>query len=213
MITPKIALIDAGIGNLRSVLNAFEAVGRPAFLARSADDLAEATHVVLPGVGAFEDGINKLRAANWIEGLRREVLEGGKPFLGICLGMQLLATLGTEHGEHAGLGWLDGTVRRLKADAAGLRVPHIGWNTVKFERPEGLFAGLGTAQDFYFVHSYAFEPADTSVIAGTTDYGGTFASALTRGNIHAVQFHPEKSHRAGLTILKNFATMAVEANA
>lgn len=209
----KIALIDAGMGNLRSVMNAFEAIGRPASLARSSEDLAEATHVVLPGVGAFGEGIAKLRAGGWPDALKREVLEGGKPFLGICLGMQLLATLGTEHGEHAGLGWVEGTVRRLKADQAGLRVPHIGWNTVKFERTDGLFAGLGAAQDFYFVHSYVLEPADASVIAGTTDHGGPFVSAVARGNVHAVQFHPEKSHRAGLAVLKNFASLAVHADA
>lgn len=199
-----IAVINYGMGNLSSVVNAFTALGHPVTTARGPDELRHADRIVLPGVGAFGDGMRNLRERGWVEAMETEVRQKGKPFLGICLGLQLLGAVGTEHGRHEGLGWLAGTVERL--EPAGLRVPHIGWNDVTFPAESRLFAGLDGAQAFYFVHSYALRPDDAGVVCGTCDYGGPFVAAVEVGNIQATQFHPEKSHKAGLAVLDNFAT-------
>lgn len=192
------------MGNLRSVLNAFRAVGAEARVAGSAEDLGDASGVVLPGVGAFGDGIRNLRARGFAEALESQVLRGGKPFLGICLGQQLLGTMGLEYGKHAGLDWIPGVVDRLPV-APPLRLPHIGWNDVRFEKREGLYAGLGETQAFYFVHSFALRPRDPDVVSGVCGHGMDFTASLERDNIYATQFHPEKSHRAGLAVLRNWA--------
>lgn len=198
-----IALLDYGMGNLRSVVNAFQARGAALRVTSEPADVLAADAVILPGVGAFGAGMAGLRAAGLLDALEEVVRRQGKPFLGICLGMQLLATEGEEHGCHAGLGWLPGCVRRL-SPTGGLRVPHIGWNDVTVARGDGLFVGFKPGTDFYFVHSYAFEPDDPAVASARCDYGGEFVAAVECGNIAAVQFHPEKSHQAGQRLIGNW---------
>ncbi len=198
-----IAIIDYGMGNLRSVFNAFQSIGADVRIAAVPADLHAAHAVVLPGVGAFGDGMRNLHERGFVEELERQVLRGGKPFLGLCLGLQLLGSKGFEHGEHEGLGWIPGQVDRLPS--APLRIPHIGWNDVRFTKKDGLFTGLGEMQAFYFVHSYALVPEDSSVISGVCDYGIEFCAAIERDNLHATQFHPEKSHKAGLAVLTNWS--------
>ncbi|HET7568275.1 MAG TPA: imidazole glycerol phosphate synthase subunit HisH [Gaiellaceae bacterium] len=199
----RVSIVDYGMGNLRSVANAFAAVGGEPEIVTRAEQLAEAERIVLPGVGAFADGMRNLREGGWDEALEEEVRRKGKPFLGLCVGMQLLASVGLEHGETEGLGWVPGVCERL-ANGNGLRVPHIGWNDVEFTKPEGLYAGLEGSDSFYFVHSYVLRPEDGSVVSGVCDYGGPFAASIEAGNVRAAQFHPEKSHRAGLRMLANF---------
>jgi len=196
---PAVALVDAGIGNIRSVENAFAVLDCKVEVASNPSALAAATHVVLPGVGGFGDGMAALRDGGWIEALDDAVLAGGRPFLGICLGMQLLAEHGTEHGDRTGLGWIDGTIDRLP-DAVGLRIPHIGWNDVE---PVVACPLLPEPAAFYFVHSYALAAAAPTTVA-VTQHGQRFAAAVQRDHIFGVQFHPEKSHRAGLTLLRAF---------
>jgi len=198
----KVTIIDYGMGNLQSVINAFMAVGAKVTVTDCPQDLYNADRIVLPGVGAFGDGMKNLRDRGWIEVLKNEVLVKKKQFLGICLGMQLLATTGTEHGRHTGFGWIPGTVEKFPD--CRLPVPHIGWNDVYFTNKNSLFAGLGDAQVFYFVHSYVLRPEDPSVISGKCTYGIDFAASIESDNIFATQFHPEKSHKAGLAVLKNF---------
>ncbi len=203
----RVSIIDYGMGNLRSVANAFTAVGGEPEIVSRAEQLAEAERIVLPGVGAFSDGMRNLRAGGWDEALEREVRQKGKPFLGLCVGMQLLASLGLEHGETEGLGWVPGVCERI-ANGDGLRVPHIGWNDVDFTQRDGLYAGLEGSDAFYFVHSFVLRPEDESVVSGVCDYGGPFAASVESGNVCAAQFHPEKSHRAGLHMLRNFLAAA-----
>lgn len=202
-----IGVINYGMGNLRSVVNAFTAVGAPVEIVHAPEDLRRTTHIVLPGVGSFGDGMSNLRSAGWVEALDEEVRRRGKPFLGICLGMQLLAGLGTEHGRFEGLGWIAGSALRLSTGEPPLRLPHIGWNDVRFVGRSRLYRGLGTTQAFYFVHSYALYPDDAAVVSGVCDYGTDFAASVEIGNIFATQFHPEKSHKAGLAVLRNFAEL------
>ena len=199
-----IAIIDYGMGNLRSVFNAFQVLGIEASIADGPAGLREASGVVLPGVGAFGDGMRNLRERGFIEELERQVVAGGKPFLGLCLGLQLLGTRGFEHGENAGLGWIPGVVDRLVVPDV-LRVPHIGWNDTRFVKPDALFTGLGAAAAFYFVHSFVLVPEDPAVVTGVCDYGVDFVASVRRDNICATQFHPEKSHKAGLAVLRNWA--------
>ncbi|MEH2199672.1 imidazole glycerol phosphate synthase subunit HisH [Nostoc sp.] len=209
----KVAIIDYGMGNLRSVANAFTSLNYPAFITKNPEDLSQASHIVLPGVGAFGDGIKNLQSAGWVNILEKEVIENGKPFLGICLGMQLLATAGTEHGFHKGLNWVSGTVKRLESNESCIRVPHIGWNDVHFLNNDYLYTGLGDFQVFYFVHSYVFYPEDISIVCGVTSHGLEFISSIHKGNIYATQFHPEKSQKAGLAVLKNFIKSTIPDNA
>ena len=201
-----IGIIDYGMGNLRSVFNAFEFIGAAVEIISDPRDLKRATGIVLPGVGAFGDGIRNLHTRGFVGAMEEEVRSKGKPLLGICLGMQLLAKTGYEYGENPGLGWIDGVVDRLPVPEAEprLRIPHIGWNDVRFAKRDGLFAGLGETSCFYFVHSYALRPTDGGIVSGECGYGANFVAAIETGNIYATQFHPEKSHRAGLTVLRNF---------
>ena len=200
-----VGIIDYGMGNLTSVKNAFCAVGADAQIVRDPRQLGDVGAVVLPGVGAFGKGMQGLREIGFVDALEREVREKKKPMLGICLGMHVLASRGTELGDHEGLGWIHGTVQRLDVPA-GLRVPHIGWNDVSGKG--ALFMHIPERTSFYFVHSYHLAPEDPSCIAGTTEYGPRFVSAIEVDNVLGVQFHPEKSHKFGLTILNNFLTAA-----
>ena len=195
-----IAVVDYGLGNLASVLKAFRHVGAPAELTGDPALLRRAQALVLPGDGAFGAAISEIRA----RGLEEIVLEAareGRFVLGICIGMQLLLEHGEEHGHHRGLGLLPGTARRLDA---GLPVPHMGWNRLRWPRPHPLLEGIASGAHFYFVHSYYCDTAPTAVVA-TTDHGREFAAVVARDNVLGVQFHPEKSQAAGLRLIGNFA--------
>lgn len=209
-----IAVIDSGIANLRSVQKAFERVGADARIVEDANALAGAAGIVLPGVGAFADGIGKLLSQGFVEPLRRAI-ERGTPVLGICLGLHFLFSESEEFGRHRGLDLLPGRVRRFDEAAlvqpdpsVRLKVPHMGWNQVRIERPAPILAGLPEDPFFYFVHSYYVEPADPAVTAGTTEYGIRFTSIIWQDNLFATQFHPEKSQATGLQLLRNFAALA-----
>jgi glutamine amidotransferase len=199
----KAAIINYGLGNLRSVANALQEVGHDAIIATDPSMLDSADKLILPGVGAFADGMRGLREGGWIERLERDVRRSGKPLLGLCLGMQLLATTGTEHGTHDGLGWIEGTVERLPNSTCH-RVPHIGWNDVRVTGPSALYGETAATQTFYFVHSYVLRPKDPAVVTGVTEYGGDFVASVELDNVYATQFHPEKSQNAGLSILQRF---------
>ena len=203
-----VALVDYGMGNRRSVEKALEHVG--ATVARTADPdaIAAAEAIVLPGVGAFPEAMRRLRSLR-LDGLLRERATAGVPLLGICLGMQLLFESSEEHEGGEGLGLLPGTVTRL--DAPGLKIPHIGWNTVTFERAARLTARLGDAATFYHVHTFACRPAEETDVVGRGEYGERFASIVERANVMGVQFHPEKSSLEGLALLRNFAGVPVAA--
>ncbi len=205
-----IAIIDYGMGNLRSVQKAFETVGHRAVVTREPGAIADASHVVLPGVGAFADCMANLEQYGLVEPIRKAIASG-KPFLGICLGLQLLFTESEEFGIHKGLGVLRGRVKKFpfgNGQAAQtnvrLKVPHMGWNGVAIERAAPPLRGIQSGEHVYFVHSYYVEPQDGAVVATRTDYGLSFASSVWRDNIFACQFHPEKSQAAGLRIVRNF---------
>ena len=200
----NVAIIDYGMGNLDSVARAIEVCGGEPMVTALPADLATADRIILPGVGAFGDGMAQLRRSGFDDGLRGEVLGKGIPMLGICLGMQLLATRGFEGGENEGLGFIAGEVRRFEPEDPAVRVPHVGWNEVYPERPLPLFDGIPEGRDFYFVHSYHFRPENPGAAAAYTPYCGRFVSCVNQGNVYGVQFHPEKSQRLGLQLLRNF---------
>lgn len=200
-----VGIIDYGVGNLLSVQNAFEAVGAQTKIVDRGADLHDCGPIVLPGVGAFAKGMSGLRERGFVEALEREVREKKKPFLGICVGMQLLAHVGHELGEHEGLGWIRGSVDRFD-EAHGLAIPHVGWNDVWGEG--ALFAALPRSTSFYFLHSFHMRVESGATVSGTCEYGEKFTAAIEHEHIHAVQFHPEKSHKSGLAVLKNFCAFA-----
>lgn len=202
-----IAIADYGMGNRRSVEKALEHVGARPMLTADHAMLRAAEGIVLPGVGAFPEAMRRIRAAG-LDELIAERAGAGVPVLGLCLGMQLLFETSTEHEGATGLGLLAGDVTALRAP----RVPHIGWNLVSFERPSALTEGLGDVAAFYHVHSLACRPADPADVVGRGEYGDErFASIVERGNVMGVQFHPEKSSRDGLALLRNFARVGVAA--
>lgn len=204
MAAERLVVVDYGAGNLRSAAKALEAAGAETVIVSGDPDVvASADRIVLPGVGAFAQCIGALRGRSGLEAaLRTAVFDRGVPFLGICVGMQLLATEGHEHGVHAGLGWLPGTVTRLTPADPNLKIPHMGWNTVTQTSAHAAFPDLsGTG---YFVHSYRFDPADVAQVLATSDHGGAFAAVVGAGNILGVQFHPEKSQAYGLGFLGDF---------
>ena len=201
-----IAIVDYGMGNRRSVEKALQHVGAEPVLTADHERLRAAGGIVVPGVGAFPEAMRRFRAAG-LDELITERAEAGVPVLGLCLGMQLLFEGSDEHEGATGLGLLPGRVRALNAP----RVPHIGWNLVTFERPSPLTEGLGGAAAFYHVHSLAPEPADEHDVVGRAEYGERFVSIVERDNVMGVQFHPEKSSRDGLQLLRNFARVGVAA--
>lgn len=201
----RIAIIDYRAGNLGNVLKTVNRLGHQATAVAVGTELARYDAAILPGVGAFRRGMENLAAAGFVDGIREHALDRGKPFLGICLGMQLLATTGTEGGEGPGLDILPVTVQAFDP-AAGLRVPHIGWNSVNIVPGSLLFADVPQSADFYFVHSYYVACEDSSLVSAYCDYGRRFVAAMERDNIFAAQFHPEKSQRYGLQVLQNFLT-------
>jgi len=196
-----IALIDYGMGNRRSVEKAFEHVGARARFTSDQRDIRAADGLVVPGVGAFPPAMARLRELG-LDELVRERAAAGAPVLGICLGFQLLYTRSEEHQDVDGIGLLSGTVTRLAAP--GLKIPHIGWNEVTLERPSALTEGFGATASFYHVHSYAARPDDDADVVGRGEYGERFVSIAERGTIMGAQFHPEKSSRNGLALLRNF---------
>src|SRR5216683_1311397 len=198
-----IVIVDYGMGNLRSVQKALEKVGQPAIISSDPNRIADAAKVVLPGVGAFRDAIARLHDAGMVEPLVSHI-RGGKPFLGICLGLQLLFSKSYEDGEHAGLGLFAGEVVRFP-DVPGLKVPHMGWNQLHVRRPAPILSELPDEAAVYFVHSYYAVPKDANIIATETDYPNPFTSMIWQDNVFATQFHPEKSQSVGLGILRNFA--------
>jgi glutamine amidotransferase len=198
-----VAVVDYGMGNLRSVAKALEAVGARVLVSTNPEDLRKAERIVLPGQGAFRDCIANLRATGLVDALLEEVRQKGKPFLGICLGLQLLADVSYENGSFTGLGWLPGRVERLTVKDPSLKLPHIGWNDVAF-RETVLGGGLKKNPIFYFDHSYHFVSEEPASVVAVCEYGGTFAAALQKDNMFAVQFHPEKSQQVGLRLLRNF---------
>lgn len=200
-----IAIIDYQMGNLRSVQKGFEKVGQEAQIVSDPQQLEGATKVVLPGVGAFGDAIQELTARGFVDPLR-EWLEQDRPFLGICLGLQLLFERSFEGGEHSGLGVLAGEVRRFDVPAP-LKVPHMGWNELQLQKPAPILEGINSGDHLYFVHSYYVVPEDREVVAVEADYGGPFCAMVWRGQLFATQFHPEKSQQVGLHILKNFSQL------
>ena len=201
-----IAIVDYGMGNRRSVEKALEHVGAEPQLTADRDTIRAADGIVVPGVGAFPEAMRRFRAAG-LDTLIRDRAEAGVPILGLCLGMQLLFETSDEHEGAEGLGLLPGRVTALQ----GPRVPHIGWNLVTFERPSPLTEGLGESAAFYHVHSLAPEPAVEEDVLGRGEYGGPFVSIVERDNVMGVQFHPEKSSRDGLALLRNFAKVGVAA--
>ena len=199
-----IVIVDYGMANLRSVQKAFEQVGHSAEITSDPNRMREAAKVVLPGVGAFRDAIVCLRETHLAAAITDHI-QSGRPFLGICLGLQMLFTRDHEDGVHAGLDLFPGEVVRFPA-VPGLKVPHMGWNTLKLTKPNcPLFAGLPADPAVYFVHSYYPVPTDAGLTAATADYPEPFTAAIWRDNVFATQFHPEKSQRIGLQMLKNFA--------
>lgn len=199
-----VAIVDYGMGNVVSVAAAVQHLGSQSKVTSDPAELARADRIILPGVGAFGDAMRNLNERNLIEPLRELVEMRKKPILGICLGAQLLTRESEEYGLHQGFGWIDGVVRRLRVDEAGLRVPHVGWNGIDRRGDSRLLKDVSDDALFYYVHSYVIECRDQSAVAACCDYGGKFTSVVEKGNVAGAQFHPEKSQRYGLQVLKNF---------
>jgi glutamine amidotransferase len=200
----SVAIIDYGMCNLGSVRRAFEECGADARVIDEPGGLASATHIVLPGVGAYRDAMAHIRAKGWDSAIREAAVADGIPLLGICLGMQLLGSMGTEGGDTEGLGLIPGEVRKMAKAAVGERVPHVGWNEVRPDKDDPLFRDIPSGSDFYFVHSYRFLASDPAHVSASTPYCGGFASAIRSGGVFGVQFHPEKSSLSGFKLIRNF---------
>ncbi len=202
-----IAVIDYGLGNLASVAKAIHAAGSEAIITDDPKQLQRADKIVLPGQGAFADGIKNLRQSGLIPTLNKQVLDKKKPFLGICLGLQLLGETSFENGKHQGLEWIKGNIIKLKVGKKE-KLPHIGWDNVSADKNSQLFSQVPAGSDFYFVHSYYLNPKDQKIIAAVCDYGEKFPVAFVQKNIWATLFHPEKSQNYGLQLLKNFISLS-----
>lgn len=199
----NVYIIDYGMGNLLSVKRAFEECGATVKVTDNPDDLINATHIILPGVGAFEDGITNLKSKSWDIALHKAVKDN-KAILGICLGMQLLLSNGYEGGTFEGLSLVKGSVVKLISKNETEKIPHVGWNNVNIIKKTALFDKIPNDSDFYFVHSFHAIPEDSADIIGITDYCGEFTSVIQHGNVYGVQFHPEKSGKMGFQLIKNF---------
>ncbi len=197
-----VAIIDYGAGNLSSVKKALDYLGAESEITQDRDKILSASHVILPGVGSFGDAMNSMQERGLVETVKEAALSG-KPFLGICLGLQLLFEESDESPDVKGLGLLKGRIVTIPKDN-GLKVPHMGWNSVELKQRNGIFDGIDDESYFYFVHSYYLKDADVDVVAGVTHYGVEIQCAVQKGNLSATQFHPEKSSKAGLKLLENF---------
>lgn len=202
----SVCILDYGSGNVKSVFNLFSTVADHVVVSNKIEKILGASHIVLPGVGAFGTAMRKIRDGLPMESLEQAVLVEKRPFLGICVGMQVMATRGMEFGDHAGLGWIEGCVEKLNAN--GLPLPHVGWNNLTCKQESPLLAGLGDDPDFYFVHSFAFHAQNPQHVLATTEYGEVFCSVIQRENLYGVQFHPEKSQRTGIKLVKNFLSLS-----
>jgi glutamine amidotransferase len=206
----QVALIDYGSGNLASAAKALARAARDTgheiLTTDRPDDVRNAERVVLPGVGAFADCMRGLQSLpGMVDALNEKIIRNGAPFLGICVGMQLMATVGREFGDHAGLGWIDGEVVKLAPTDSALKIPHMGWNDLTFDKPHPLFEGIAPGDNAYFVHSFEMKPKGDALLA-STNYGGRVTAAVGRDNLAGTQFHPEKSQATGLKLLANFLT-------
>lgn len=200
-----IAIIDYDMGNVRSIFNAINYIGEDPILTADEELIEEATHIILPGVGSFGTGMAKLKERNLIAILNRQVTEKRKPFLGICLGLQLMAKSSDENGYHEGIGWFDAEVRKFDVSNCDLKIPHVGWNEIKVNIPHPVLDEIEPGSDtFYFVHSYHLCTQIRDHVAATCDYGEEFVAVLINGNIIGTQFHPEKSQDNGIRMLVNF---------
>lgn len=201
-----ICIVNYGMGNIRSIVNALDYLGIPSRIISSAQEIAASEKLILPGVGSYHAAMQNLHKMQLVASLHEAVISKKRPILGICLGMQLLAEQGTEDGETDGLGWIAGRVLRFKFDDPLCRIPHTGFNSVRFSKKESpLFESLAEETDFYFVHSYHFVCDRDQDISGWADYHGNFVASVEKDNIYGTQFHPEKSQSNGLIILRNFA--------
>jgi len=198
-----IAIVHYGVGNVGAIANIYKKLGIEVALATSAAELRAAEQIILPGVGAFDWAMGRLNGSGMRDALEREVREEGKPVLGICVGMQMLAR-SSDEGRLAGLGWIDGEVKRFDVESA-VQLTHMGWNDLQVRAGDGLFRDLESDARFYFLHSYYFRAASDEQVLAVTDYNGSFASSVRNGNVYGVQFHPEKSHQWGIKLLRNFA--------
>jgi len=203
--SPTVSIVDCGVGNHRSVFNALHLLNVEAEITSDPDTIASSTHIIFPGVGSFHEGMEGLQERGLIEILTEEVMEKKKRILGICLGMQLFASEGLEHGNIEGLNFIPGKVVKIETEH---RLPHIGWNNVSIIGDHTITVGFETEPIFYFVHTYHFVPEDPSVIAGVCDYGSEVTALIEKENVFGAQFHPEKSHNDGLQILKNFLNIS-----
>lgn len=202
-----IKIVDYGLGNVRAILNVYKTLNIPAALAKTPDELRDATRLILPGVGAFDDAMELLDKSGMRATLNELVLDKKVPVLGICVGMQMLVG-GSDEGQRAGLGWIPGRVHAFSSLAQpDLMIPHLGWNDVRVSRPNPLLAGLETDARFYFLHSYYVEVERHEDVAATCHYGADFACVINAGHIYGAQFHPEKSHSFGARLLSNVASL------
>ncbi len=206
-----ITIVDYGLGNVRAFCNTYQRLGIDLAVGKTGQDLSKATKLILPGVGAFDWAMSRLNESGMRERLDELVVQLGVPVLGVCVGMQMMADA-SEEGKLAGLGWIGGQVKRLArtledvSNSVPMQLPHMGWNTAREVKSAGLFESLSESR-FYFLHSYHFIPREADSILAVTDYIDQFVSSVGKGNIYGVQFHPEKSHLAGIQLLKNFAEL------
>jgi glutamine amidotransferase len=205
MSAARVCILDYGAGNVGSVFNALVPLAANVKISNAPADVADATHVVLPGVGAFAAAMSRIKERFDLDRLDRDVRRTGKPFLGICVGLQVLADRGHEFGVADGLGWLKGEVRRI--EAGDLPLPHVGWNSIESAVAHPLLRRFPTTPDFYFLHSYCWSGAHEAAVAARCKYGESFACVLAQDNVMGVQFHPEKSQKAGRVLLENFLAM------
>ena len=203
-----VVVVDYGLGNLRSVAGAVARLGSEVVVSSRPDDVARAGRLILPGVGAFGDGMRNLKQLGLVDALNDAVCRHGVPILGICLGAELMARDSDEFGRHEGLGWFDASVTKLTPADPSLAIPHVGWNAVRRRREDALLTDVPDDAWFYFVHSYHIACRDRDAVVAEADYGGPVLAALHRDNIYGTQFHPEKSQRHGLTVLRNFLAQA-----
>jgi glutamine amidotransferase len=201
----NVCILDYGSGNVQSVKNALDRLKISNLISNSVESIRKATHIILPGVGAFEGAMRRIRDTLPIRELQDEVLEKKKPYLGICVGMQVLAERGYENGTHLGLGWIK--EYEVVENSKQVRQPHIGWNSVQIRRESPIFNGIDDESDFYFVHSFIMKSKSQEFVIGSTHYGDIFPSVLQKDNIYGVQFHPEKSQENGLKLLRNFTLL------
>ena len=202
----KVCILDYGSGNVKSVFNLLSSLIDDVVVSNEPIMIAYASHIILPGVGAFGSAMRKIKETLPLDTLEQEILTKKKPFLGICVGMQVMASIGVEFGEHSGLGWIEGRVDKM--EIKGLPLPHVGWNNVISKKESPLLEGLGNDPDFYFVHSYAFNVKNSESLLASTIYGEEFCSVIQHENLFGVQFHPEKSQRTGIKLMKNFLSIS-----